>query len=61
MVSTERAENTSGLDLETRSGEKFNTYRFADYKEKVIDMLARVTTVSVETKRIVGDMQRARR
>ena len=27
--------------------EKFDTYRFADYKEKVIDLLARVTTVSV--------------
>ncbi len=23
--------------------EKFNTYRFADYKEKVIDLLMRVT------------------
>ncbi|MFC2131549.1 hypothetical protein ACFLSQ_08960 [Bacteroidota bacterium] len=33
--------------------EKFNTYRFADYKEKVIDLLMRVTTVSVETMRIV--------
>jgi predicted helicase len=39
--------------------EKFNTYRFADYKEKVIDLLARVTRVSVETQRIVGDMRRA--
>lgn len=29
--------------------EKFNTYRFADYKEKVIDLLVRVTTVSVHT------------
>lgn len=29
--------------------EKFNTYRFADYKEKVIDLLRRVTRVSVET------------
>jgi predicted helicase len=29
--------------------EKFDTYRFADYKDKVIDLLARVTTVSVET------------
>jgi predicted helicase len=29
--------------------EKFNTYRFADYKEKVIDLLMRVTTVSVRT------------
>lgn len=28
--------------------EKFNTYRFADYKEKVVDLLVRVTTVSVE-------------
>lgn len=27
--------------------EKFNTYRFADYKEKVVDLLMRVTTVSV--------------
>lgn len=33
--------------------EKFNTYRFADYKEKVIDLLQRVTTVSVETVAIV--------
>jgi hypothetical protein len=29
--------------------EKFDTYRFADHKEKVIDLLARVTTVSAET------------
>ena len=27
--------------------EKFNTYRFADYMEQVIDLLKRVTTVSV--------------
>jgi predicted helicase len=33
--------------------EKFDTYRFADYKEKVIDLLMRVTTVSVETMKIV--------
>ena len=39
--------------------EKFNTYRFADYKEKVIDLLARVTRVSVETQRIVGEMRGA--
>jgi predicted helicase len=32
---------------------KFDTYRFADHKEKVIDLLARVTTVSVETMKIV--------
>jgi predicted helicase len=29
--------------------DKFNTYRFADYKEKVIDLLTRVTTVSART------------
>ena len=39
--------------------EKFDTYRFADYKEKVIDLLARVTTVSVRTAAIVGEMRRA--
>ena len=32
--------------------EKFNTYRFGDYKEKVIDILQRVTTVSVRTQKI---------
>ncbi|MCB0824023.1 MAG: hypothetical protein KDC09_15100, partial [Bacteroidales bacterium] len=36
--------------------EKFNTYRFADYKEHVIDLLKRVCRVSVETVRIVGEM-----
>jgi predicted helicase len=38
--------------------EKFNTYRFADYKSKVIDLLMRVTTVSVETVRIVKEMEK---
>ena len=32
--------------------ERFNTYRFADHKERVIDLLARVCTVSVQTYRI---------
>jgi len=41
--------------------EKFDTYRFADHKEKVIDLLARVTTVSAETVRIVAAMQVAGR
>lgn len=40
---------------------RFDTYRFADYKEKVIDLLARVTTVSVETVRITNEMREARR
>ena len=38
--------------------EKFNTYRFADYKEKVIDLLMRVTTVSVRTVAIVESMRK---
>jgi predicted helicase len=33
--------------------EKFDTYRFADHKERVIDLLARVARVSVETVGIV--------
>jgi predicted helicase len=37
--------------------EKFDTYRFADYKEKVIALLLRVTTVSVETERITQAMK----
>lgn len=41
--------------------EKFNTYRFADYKEKVIDLLTRVTRVSVETVAITEAMKSARR
>ena len=36
--------------------EKFNTYRFADYKEQVIDLLKRVCTVSVRTMQIVDGM-----
>ncbi|MEI6435327.1 MAG: type ISP restriction/modification enzyme [Bacteroidota bacterium] len=38
--------------------EKFNTYRFADYKEQAIDLLKRVCTVSVETMRIISEMER---
>jgi len=41
--------------------EKFNTYRFADYKEKVIDLLTRVTTVSMKTVGITEEMKRAER
>jgi predicted helicase len=37
--------------------EKFDTYRFCDYKDKVIDLLARVTTVSVETVKVVQAMK----
>lgn len=36
--------------------EKFNTYRFADYKEQVVDLLRRVCTVSVRTVEITNQM-----
>ena len=36
--------------------ERFDTYRFADHKGKVIDLLKRVCTVSVETVRIVSQL-----
>lgn len=35
---------------------RFQTYRFADYKEQAIALLQRVCTVSVETMRIVREM-----
>nr|WP_234036298.1 type ISP restriction/modification enzyme [Porphyrobacter sp. YT40] len=41
---------------------KFNTYRFADYKEPCIDLLAKVVTVSLETVKItkaMGELDRA--
>jgi len=41
--------------------EKFNTYRFVDYKEKVIDLLGRVTTVSIRTVSIVNAMKKTAR
>lgn len=41
--------------------EKFNTYRFANYKEHVIDLIKRVTTVSVETVEIMHAMKKAPR
>lgn len=36
--------------------EKFNLYRFADYKEVVIDLLKRVCAVSVKTVEIINQM-----
>lgn len=41
--------------------EKFNTYRFADYKEKVIDLIGRVARVSVETVAITEAMKATKR
>ena len=37
--------------------EKFNTYRFADYKESMIELLAKVVRVSVETNQITNAMK----
>jgi predicted helicase len=42
-------------------GEMFDTYRFADCNENVIDLLMRVTTVSVETVKLVAAMNAASR
>jgi|SRR6185437_10201112 hypothetical protein len=40
---------------------KFNSYRFADHKERVIELLMRVTHVSVETLEIVEAMKNEER
>ena len=37
---------------------KFNTYRFADHKERVIDLLQRVCTVNVQTVGIIEELTR---
>jgi len=37
--------------------ENFNTYRFADYKNHVIDLLKRVCAVSVETMKIIEEIE----
>lgn len=36
--------------------EHFNTYKFADYKEQVIELIKRVTNVSIRTMEIVNQM-----
>jgi len=41
--------------------EKFDIYRFADYKEKVIDLLTRVIRESVQTQAIVEAMRKVGR
>lgn len=38
--------------------ERFNTYRFVDYKEGVIELLKKVCTVSVKTMEIVSAMEK---
>jgi len=69
---TYRLGNRSGLDWildqhkektpkDPTIREKFNKYRFADYKETVIDLLMRATRVSVETVAITEAMKAAKR
>jgi len=50
--------NRSALEwiLDQYIAEKFNTYRFADYKKPVIELLQRVCTISVETMTIIEEM-----
>ena len=45
----------SCIDLKIR--EKFSTYKFADHKEHVIDLLQKATTVSVETMNLRQDLE----
>jgi len=44
-------------DLLNHYLEKFNTYRLADYKEHVIELIKKITTVSVETMKIIREME----
>lgn len=41
--------------------EKFNTYRYADYKESVVELLMRVVRVSVETVAVIKEMEQIKR
>ena len=41
--------------------ERFDTYRFADYKERVVDLLGRVCAVSVRTAAAIREMEGAGR
>jgi predicted helicase len=41
--------------------EYFNTYRFADYKKQVIDLIERVTQVSLKTQEITQAMKAVKR
>jgi predicted helicase len=39
---------------------RFDAYRFADYKEAVIDLIGKVVRVSVETQRIIEQMNKSK-
>ncbi len=46
-------------NLLTTYAKLIRKYRFADYQDKVIDLLRRVCTVSVKTMEIVKEMERS--
>ena len=54
MIDLERAKEKKAKDPTIR--EKFDTYHFSDYKEKVVGLRMRVTTVSIRTVAIVNAM-----
>ena len=37
--------------------DKFNNYKFADYKEQIIDLIKRIATISIETIKIINQMR----
>jgi hypothetical protein len=45
-------------EVDPTIAEKFNTCHFANYKDKVIDLLRRVCRVSLETVRMVREMEK---
>lgn len=56
-----RLKQVSGTHRDPTVREKLDTYRFADHKDTVIDLLLRVTRVSVETQAIINAMKTAPR
>lgn len=42
------------MDKDLTISEKFNSYKFADFKDYVIDLLQKVCHVSVKTQEIIG-------
>jgi hypothetical protein len=52
---------TSPLPRDPTVRAKFNSYKFADHKEAMIKLLARVITVSLETVKITEAMRAAAR
>ncbi len=56
LAELDRLKKASGSTRETIVREAF-TYRFADHKERVATLLARVVRVSVETVRIVDALK----